>query len=285
MAKYDRRLLVPYLQDVCSVELLYARCTRDVEECKNLCFTARRLENRKAEHVDKPNLFADLAWVLCGIIVIAILIFLVDNLLFPPLLFVLIAGVFGGIAVVYTWFVLKEYPYEMHKYRTYIAEKSLYDREKSHYQNMANTQEKKLVLLSKRLNRVKQLRSQVYGVNIIPNKYRNIHAAYYLFEYFNSCRENDLDKIIQTMLLDDIIKRLDKIIEQNEEILLNQRYQIALQEKQNRMIAENHREQMNAIARMEENQQLQADYLQMIVQNQAVNNFFLTYDFFNKKIM
>lgn len=123
----------------------------------------------------------------------------------------------------------------------------------------------------------------MYGVNIIPNKYRNPHAAYYLFDYFNSCRENDLDKVIQTMLLDDIIKRLDHIIAQNEEILLNQRYQIALQEGQNHMIAENHREQMLAIARMEANQQLQTDYQQMIVQNQAVTNFFLTYDFLTKK--
>ena len=120
-------------------------------------------------------------------------------------------------------------------------------------------------------------------MNIIPNKYRNRHAAYYLFDYFSSCTEDDLGRVIQTMLLDDIIARLDKIIAQNEEVILNQWYQIALQEDQDRMMADNHRAQMNAIARMESNQQIQADYQRMIVQNQAVTNFFLTYDFLTKK--
>ena len=161
MAKYDRRLLVPYLQDVCSVELLYARCTRDVEACKNKYSAARKFENRKAEYVAKPNLFADLAWVLCGIPVIVILIILVDKMIIPAFLFVLAASVFVGVAAPYVWFAFKEYPYEMRKYKSYIAEKNTYDHEKKYYQNIADTQEKRLVLLEKRLKNVKQLRSQV----------------------------------------------------------------------------------------------------------------------------
>ena len=113
MAKYERCLLVPYLQDVCSVELLYSRAKRDMENCKNAYSVARKLENRKAEYVAKPNLFTDLLLVLCGIPVSAILVVLVDKMIFPVFLFVLIAGIFWGFALPITWLVLKEYPYEM----------------------------------------------------------------------------------------------------------------------------------------------------------------------------
>ncbi len=42
-----------------------------------------------------------------------------------------------------------------------------------------------------------------------------------------------LDKILQTMLLDQIVERLDRIIDQQgREIILNQRMAMALQEKQ-----------------------------------------------------
>lgn len=132
------------------------------------------------------------------------------------------------------------------------------------------------------MKEAEKLRSDTYSVNIIPSRYRTIHAAYYLYDYFESGRETDLDKIIQTMLLDEIIPRMDKLIMQNQEILLNQRRQLALQEQQNRAIAKNHREQMRRIARMERNQELQLDYQRMIERNQEVTNFFLAADYLER---
>lgn len=32
MAQYDRKILIPYLQDVCSMELLCAKITREINE-------------------------------------------------------------------------------------------------------------------------------------------------------------------------------------------------------------------------------------------------------------
>ena len=121
-----------------------------------------------------------------------------------------------------------------------------------------------------------------YGVNIIPNKYRDIYVAYYLYDYFSSSRETDLDKILQTMLLDQIVERLDRIIDQQEEIILNQRMAMALQEKQSEQLQQNHRAQLQAIARVEQNQQLQNDYLAMIDTNTRITNFFVTADYINK---
>ena len=132
------------------------------------------------------------------------------------------------------------------------------------------------------LKTVKNNLAAAYGVNIIPNKYRDIYVAYYLYDYFSSSRETDLDKILQTMLLDQIVERLDRIIDQQEEIILNQRMAMALQEKQSEQLQQNHRAQLQAIARVEQNQQLQNDYLAMIDTNTRITNFFVTADYINK---
>lgn len=138
-------------------------------------------------------------------------------------------------------------------------------------------------LIQKKLRDAQAIRQQVYGVNIIPSRYRNIHVSYYLYDYFKTSRETDLDKVIQTLLLDEIVQRLDKIISQMEEIILNQRFQTALMEQQNEMIANNHREQMRCMARMERNQEIQNDYLNMIDQDINVSNFILSMEFLFRK--
>ena len=123
---------------------------------------------------------------------------------------------------------------------------------------------------------------QVYAVNIIPNKYRTIYVAYYLYDYISSCRETDVDRVLQTMLLEQIIAKLDKIIAQQEEIILNQRMQLA---KQDYLIAQSkqqHTEQMKILYGLEKNQQIQNDYLAMTEANTRITNYFVTADYINK---
>ena len=80
MARYDRRLLVPYLQDVCSVELLYTRAIRDLDACERTLRIAQRNADRTAEAVKKPSLLGRISWILLGIIIVAVLAILVDKL-------------------------------------------------------------------------------------------------------------------------------------------------------------------------------------------------------------
>ena len=123
---------------------------------------------------------------------------------------------------------------------------------------------------------------QVYSVNIIPNKYRTVYVAYYLYDYISSCRETDVDRVLQTMLLEQIIAKLDKIIAQQEEIILNQRMQLA---KQDYLIAQSkqqHTEQMKILYGLEKNQQIQNDYLAMTEANTRITNYFVTADYINK---
>lgn len=198
MARYDRRLLVPYLQDVCSVELLCERAARDVAACRATLNAARKQEGRKADYVQEPSLLSMLSMHLVGWAIVAILFIVVaaNGSGLAILLFILVGGTILGASLATIWKVPGEYAYEKRKYESYLAEQAGYDREKAHYREIANIQEKKIALLNKRLNSVQQLRQQVYSVNIIPNKYRNRHAAYYLFDYFSSCTEDDLGRVI-----------------------------------------------------------------------------------------
>ena len=108
-----------------------------------------------------------------------------------------------------------------------------YRKEKREYERiLARANDCRLILPSQiddynaavsHLQEAKENLQSVYSVNIIPNKYRSVYVAYYLYDYINSSHETDIDRVLQTMLLDQIIAKLDKIIAQQEEIILNQR--------------------------------------------------------------
>ena len=134
------------------------------------------------------------------------------------------------------------------------------------------------------LQEAKENLQSVYSVNIIPNKYRSVYVAYYLYDYISSSHETDIDRVLQTMLLDQIIAKLDKIIEQQEEIILNQRMQLAKQDALLAQSKKQHEEQMKAISNLEENQQMQNDYLAMTEANTRITNYFVTADYINKYI-
>ena len=134
------------------------------------------------------------------------------------------------------------------------------------------------------LQEAKENLQSVYSVNIIPNKYRSVYVAYYLYDYISSSHETDIDRVLQTMLLEQIIAKLDKIIAQQEEIILNQRMQLAKQDALLAQSKKQHEEQMKAISNLEENQQMQNDYLAMTEANTRITNYFVTADYINKYI-
>lgn len=299
MAQYDRRILVPYLHDVCSTEILCAKLRRELSDCEKKISNLNTIINRKYEKPSCPfesdylngtndNLGACIpGGIIAGIAAMVwITLGSFDLFAFVGFLGVLYGGfcIFMGIWTAYDdrSDARKRYEEALRKYKqelSNIEEKNkLIPSQKKTMETYVNL---KTTLLN-RLREAERLRDEVYGVNIIAKKYRNIYAAYYLYDFFSTSRETDLEKIIQTFLLEEIKQRLDKVITQNEQIILNQRYQIALQEKANQSIEENHRMIMKEIATMESNQELQMDYQNMIAKNQAVTNFILAADYIQK---
>ena len=296
MANYDRRILVPYLRDVCCTELLCRKLGEDLvsyqaeankyTQWANGSYEDPKYPNRMAyssgeEDVTAPTLVG------AGFCVAGLMLFSIPHL---GIILGIGAILFGLLMLFVCWAESSEankkvderYKAALESYNKQIEQNKSWRESRPAWRATAQRWREKENKARADLQSARLLRNKLYAVNVIPSRYRNIHAAYYLFDYFSSGRETDLDKIIQTMLLDEIIQRMDKLIVLNQQILLNQRRQIALQEGQNRAIAENHRREMEHLARMERNQELQLDYQYMIERNQEVTNFFLAADYLRK---
>lgn len=291
MASYDRRILIPYLRDICCTEMLCKKLEKDIATFQKEANKYTKWADDKYTDPKKPNIDDYPTEDYSVPMIIGVVIGMVGVML---LLFIPILGV---PAIGYGLIMMgvckleesdnkeakkKEYENALIRYKKICAENQRCRDSKEKWRASAQKWRNEEITARKNLQEAKAMRNKLYSVNIIPSRYRTIHAVYYLYEFFDTGRETDLEKVIQTMLLDEIIQRLDKIILQNEEIMLNQRMQIALQEEQNRAMADQHRQTMEAIARMEHNQELQIDYQNMIARNQEVTNFFLAADYLRK---
>lgn len=296
MANYDRRFLVPYLQNICSMELICSKLEKELVQSNNRIKQLQGSLNAKLTKPSYPQKGEKKAELANNIppIIIGVLIALAGLLwilCIKVLWLIGAAGIAFGALFIFTG--AAEIAEEKRKVAEYYSERKLgYERAMKEYnskvaalpktgQALENAKNEN-VRIGRELSKARTVRKDLYSVNIIPNQYRNLYAAYYLYEFISSGRETDLEKVIQTFVLEEIKRRLDVVISQNQQILVNQRIQIAMQEHQNRTIAENHRNQMRQFARMERNMELQNDYLQMIEKDQQLTNYILVADYVRK---
>ena len=297
MACYNHEILVQYLRDVYSMELLRNRVQSKLSTLNT------RIENDKcmislfqqksfpvSQDVEEPSFGVTFGlWIVPLIICIFLTVIFVEipiiGFLFPYVC--VLAGLF------WTVVTLGSYPGEVKRYKE-LSEKAQKDFEfkVSDYetqQSRANACQADLNQIIPtynntltQLQEIQQKLTGAYSVNIIPNRYRTIYYAYYLYDYFSSCQETDLDKIIQTILLEQIVAKLDQIIDQQTESILNQRMILAKQDAQMEALQENHNAHLRSLAQIEQNQALQTNYLDMLDTNTRITNFFVTADYINK---
>lgn len=288
MAKYDRRILIPYLNDVYSAELICYGLNEEVEQLNNEMTSHRNAIDRiivdppAPRERDFPTKDTGDDWLYAIGGCVGSLLGFCSGLI--------VVGIVAGLCAIICFCSIAgahsdsedRFNAACRAYDKEIKENQrLRDQKEQHKASLEECQ-RRMIEAQVNLRDAQRMCANVYSVNIIPSQYRNIYAAYYLYDYFSTSRETDLDKVIQTFLLDEIKQKLDKIIVQNEQIILNQRYQIALQEQENRALAEHHREELRQIARLAENQELQLDYQNMIAKNQEVTNFILAADYMKK---
>lgn len=294
MACYDRRILVPYLRDVCSVELLCSylqnrveKCEHDIKKFNHLISWTQFLEDPKPPRAAERKGFSFPIAFCIGVVLWRFST--LSAFVFIGKWTIIFGGLFQLVAM-YNTFASnrkrqKEYEDALKQYNTVCRNNKTERNKIPKYQTELETKQAELRRLSEQLHECQKLRSDVYDVNIIPSKHRDIHAAYYLYDYFSSSGENDMNEIIQTLLLDEIGLKLDEMIAQNGETLLKQRYQLAMQELQNQSVAEQHRAELQQLAEREQNQKLQRDYQSMIAINQQVTDFFSAIDYFQAEMM
>lgn len=294
MAQYNHEVLVNYLRDVYSMELL----VRKIQE--NIYSTRKDIQHEqaivaKAESTPIPteNELSPKKDISPYLIAGFITLFISLGFFTLPTVgaFSGLLGISVSIAIFFWAGSVSSDNTESQEIERRIIKES-FQNDIEEYENLLALANSYRAILPSQINdynttvshlqEAKEKLQQVYSVNIIPNKYRTIYVAYYLYDYISSCRETDVDRVLQTMLLEQIIAKLDKIIAQQEEIILNQRMQLA---KQDYLIAKSkqqHTEQMKILYGLEKNQQIQNDYLAMTEANTRITNYFVTADYINK---
>lgn len=299
MANYNHEILVNYLRDVYSMELLVRKIEDDVhstgEDVEYMQAFIKKADStpvpQKGPISPPKDIFPSLTkgCVTLGI-VICIGLFYSDSDFW---------GFVGALCIylslgffIHAGFIASNNAKKQKMEKEAVEE--TYQEEKKDYERMmALANEGRTDLPNQidyynaavsHLQEAKENLQSVYSVNIIPNKYRSVYVAYYLYDYISSSHETDIDRVLQTMLLDQIIAKLDKIIAQQEEIILNQRMQLAKQDALLEQSKKQHEEQMKAISNLDENQQMQNDYLAMTEANTRITSYFVTADYINKYI-
>lgn len=296
MANYNHEILVNYLRDVYSMELLVRKIEDDIHSTReDIQYEQALVEKAESTPIPAEGNISPKKDITPYMIAGFLILFISLGFFTLPSIGA-ISGILGiGVSII-LFFCAGSVSSDNTKMQEEEKEKikENFQRDVEEYEHMlALANDCRSVLPSQiddynaavsHLQEAKEKLQSVYSVNIIPNKYRSVYVAYYLYDYISSSHETDIDRVLQTMLLDQIIAKLDKIIAQQEEIILNQRMQLAKQDALLAQSKKQHEEQMKAISNLEENQQMQNDYLAMTEANTRITNYFVTADYINKYI-
>ena len=110
--------------------------------------------------------------------------------------------------------------------------------------------------------KVSKLLQNAYAINIIPNKFRNSHAIWFIHDFVTTSNET-LSSAFLHCDLDEIKKKLDTIIEQQKDIIINQRILMA----QNAQMIEQNQQTLNRLANIESNTERASQYAQIAANN------------------
>jgi len=290
MAKYNREFLVPYLHNVCALELLREKLN-DLRWHYDLkvsrVYNIPRPTKPQPPELRSQPIGAYFSLLLLGIGMLACLLLLLMLIFMVPN-----KGFFTWVIIAVVAFILlmlfagAEDPYNdvefVWKHNKSAKESYEYNcrtlKERQHewehrMDNMTDI-EKMSDFFDDEYRKVDHLLDDIYDVNVIPGQYRTKYAAIYLYEYFSKSHEDDLALALNTFVLEEIKEKLDVIIEQQSEILINQRMQIALQQK-SIAAQERHTQMMkNKLNKMQASLDEQKCYLKMIESDASATAYF-----------
>lgn len=104
---------------------------------------------------------------------------------------------------------------------------------------------------------------KMYQLNIIPEQFRhNLYAIYYLHNFITTS-ELSLETALLHLDLDEIKAKLDTIIEQQREIIVNQAVEMA----QNKALFEQNQQQLRKLSEIETNTYYAAQYSEIAADN------------------
>lgn len=291
MARMNREILVPYLQDVCALHLAKKKYQDRIgalhSEIKSISKAAVLPRPANKEKVGVTGFAAVGAIggsaVGCGL-VLAIPVLLItafDNNYRGGLYQVADFLLTGGMLVAVICFVMHLFSKSSQNEK--IEQENRLLEQKWRQQSVAkiNEADAKCAPIFKEISRLEQqitvidgLLTRIYSANLIPSRYRDLYAAVYLYDWFSTGMSDDMDMALNTYVLEQIKSRLDMIIRNQAEQIINQRTIIANQARSMNMIERNAQQMRAKVSRMNETLEKQNMYLKMIDSNVAATRYF-----------
>lgn len=293
MARYNREFLVPYLQDICALYMADRKIQNDIYEKEDKIREYQR--ERFVPAPREPNYesgsigcFGYLALGVCLLGVANILMLILKpgeyDSGFTAFMYIcgLISAALGGF---FFWRFCKEarderedndikweiYQEELKQYKADCKQaKEDYRRYKTHIPFI----QKEIETLKSEKNDLEKLLTKVYGANVIPSHYRNIYAAVYLYDWFSTSASDDLDHALSMFVLEEIKAKLDMIIEQQSEMIMNQRIIQANQMKSMELQQKHNHMMRLKLDQLQITAEEQYRYVQMIEANTAATAYF-----------
>ena len=112
------------------------------------------------------------------------------------------------------------------------------------------------------LKKATELLQTAYDINIIPTQFRNVYAVYYLNDFIQTSNES-LSTALLHFDLNEIKQKLDTVIEQQEEIIINQ----AIIQAQNEQMIKQNTNMLNSLASIEGNTHMASQYAEIAANN------------------
>lgn len=294
MATYSRDFLVPYLHDLCSLGIAEVKLKK---QCNQLMSKKMKLEEepRLPSPFDLPR--PENA-VSVGIVIsiLAGVFFLVGTI---SELYYWFSGddsfgpvgtiMFGVLTVLFIGGAIQSIKVRMDSRKSYekkVAKIEQHRRElkEAHQKNLAlvPNYNNQISRCQAELRQVQELLHTCYNVNIIPSKYRNLYTIFYLYDWFSTSQADDLDMALNTFVLEEIKSRLDRMMDQMSDIILNQSIMAANQARALQTQQEQHDDLCDKLNKMEFSTQQQSVYLAMIESNTRATSYFAASDYFRR---
>lgn len=249
MAKIERDIFIPYIKNLCALHILRRKL---YDERNRLEYRIQQITKGEQEPpLDKPYYEAEwsdkrilgmavgciwaLIWLYCLITnPIGESSFVICNLIFIAMSALVIVPVINGVRESKSNNAQKLEAY----YEQQRAVKKVRDRNELARKRDLPFVRQKYENCKAAYEETCRIMENVYSTNVIPGQYRNIHAVMYLYEWFSKSAEDDLGMALNTFVLEQIKDKIEQVIRNQGEIILNQQMQLSLQmqsnEEQNR---------------------------------------------------
>lgn len=235
MIKLNRAFLVPYLQNLCAIHLAKRRLANRYSTLKSRIDVCRKgKRNPLPASPDKEKIGG--GTIICfalGIFFMSGFFTMLKEDGFSSLTFFLFMCMAAslGIGIWNCYDVMRNNEANRVCYSRKMQEYDYIKSQNAEEAKKIPALEAELRHCEQEMNRIDTLLRSAYEVNIIPRGYRDVYTALYLNEWFSTGISDDLDHALSMFVLEEIKDRLDTVIRNQSEQMLNQRIMIANQYK------------------------------------------------------